>query len=69
MDVPGSRTDTSERFRLANAVKFVPKFDETNVEHYLLAFEKSDVNSQFSENQLDGSNSHPTDRESAESFF
>src|SRR5678816_2337272 len=33
--------DMEQGFRMSNAVKFVPKFDELDVEHYLLAFEKA----------------------------
>src|ERR1043165_753399 len=28
-------------FRMASAVKFVPKFDEANIEHYFVSFEKA----------------------------
>ena len=34
-------TSANDSFKLANAVKFVPKFDDSQMDQYLLAFEKA----------------------------
>ena len=37
----GDYSDSTDSFRIASAVKFVPKFDDVDMDHYILAFEKA----------------------------
>ena len=66
--VPVMDTVRADGFRLSSAVKFVPRFQDNQMDVYLVAFEKCMLVHHFIEGFLDSAHPHPTQWKSFESF-